>query len=128
MQQPLSFTSDCCLSQSNPWGPTFLHLKKPLVNFTLSQDITQFAGSCMLSGFGSTGESAITALPGIRELDSPFLYSCFLSRVKERSLTRGVIRVDAFSVLFNLSCSCLFISSTSIRRLVNKSNTKARVS
>ena len=74
----------------------------------------------MSSRFGSTGESAITALPGIRELDSPFLYSCFLSRVKERSLTRGVIRVDAFSVLFDFSCSCLFISSSSIRRLVNK--------
>lgn len=106
---------------------TCLHPTHPFVNFTLSQDITQFAGSCKSSSFGSTGESAITAVPGIRELDSSFLYSCCSSRVKESPLPWGVIIVDAFSVLFDLSCSCLFISSSSIRRLVNKKSCKARI-
>ena len=85
----------------------------------LFQDITQFA-ACMSSNSGSIGESeAAVTVPGIRDVYSPFtgvFSSCDIVGKPSCGFKRG----DALLVILDFSCSCLFISSNSFRKLVNK--------
>ena len=85
----------------------------------LFHDITQFAACMSSMCVSSSGPPVAKAAPGILEPYSPFTNGSW-SRADARILSCGLKLGDTLLITFDFSCSCLFISSNSFRKLLSQ--------